>query len=86
LEDEYGNVTELSNLRFTPQLACDTQPEELAIPARAHTLSRQISAVVAAILAILLLLAIVIRIRVQRPWLIAHTGAVILLALALWIA
>lgn len=86
LEDELGNETKLANLRLTPQLAQDANLEELAIPAQAQTLARRVAAVVAASLLLLLSLAVVIHIRVQRPGLIAHTGAVILLALALWIA
>lgn len=52
------------------------------IPAQFSKNARQIMAAVAAVIAILLTIAILVRVRVQRPLMIAHSSLVILLALA----
>lgn len=86
VQDEFGNATELPRLTLAPHLASDFELADVTAPARAQVLARRVAMGVAAALLVLLLLAILIHIRVQRFGLIVHTSLVILLALALWIA
>lgn len=83
--DEFGNETTLPNLSFTPQFLTDTAQDELTLPSNVQQFSRRLGAVTAVVLAGLLLATIFIRIRVQRPALIAHASLVILVAIGLFL-
>lgn len=85
LTDEIGNETQLADLSFTPQFLSDIRQDELTLPSRAQAFSRRLAAVLAATLAILLVLTILIRVRIQRPALIAHASLVILFAIGLFL-
>lgn len=85
LTDEFQNETRLANLSFRPQFLTDIREDELRLPSRAQRFSRRMAGAIAAILAVLLLFTILIRIRIQRPALIAHTAAVIIIATTLFL-
>ncbi len=84
LQDQFGNETVIKNISFVPQFSGDSAPE-IRLPSHVQQFSRRLSAALAAVLVILLLLSIFIRIRVQRPGLIAHASAVIALAFFLFL-
>lgn len=83
--DELGNTTALTDIRLTPQFDDTLTRQELRGPQRMSQLSRRIAAFVSVTLLILLGLAIIIRIRIQHPALIAHASLVVLLAAALFL-
>ena len=78
--DELGNSTLLSDITLSPVLDETVDPATFSAPNRANQLSRRITGITFIVLLTLLLLAIVIRIRVQHPALITHASFVILLA------
>lgn len=84
LQDQFGNETVLKNLSFAPAFSSESA-SEIRLPSHVQQFARRLSAALAAILVILLLLSVLIRIRVQRPALIAHASAVIALAFILFL-
>lgn len=85
LRDEAGNVTTLEHINITPAYASEENQQFLVPPTRFSQLTRRLSAGIAAALAALLLLAILVRIRIQKPSMIAHASMVILLAAVLFL-
>lgn len=79
LRDAANNTTTIENINLAPEFSV-TEDSELSVPLKFRTLTRRLSAAIFTVLSILLVLAILIRIRIQRPVLIAHASLVILLA------
>ena len=84
LADSAGNVTELSDIKLGASFLPAQGGEQNLVPARANQIVRRIAGVVATALIVLLALAILIRIRVQRPALIAHASVIVLLAVLIF--
>lgn len=85
LSDEHGNETKLANVSFTPKFISDIRQDELTLPTRAQQFSRRMSALIAGALLVLLIFAVLIQVRVQRPALIAHASIVIFIAIGLFL-
>lgn len=84
LVDQAGNSSVVSDISLTPQFAADADQQYLVPPSRFSQLTRRLTAVIFTAIIILLILAILIRIRIQRPALIAHASIVLLLAATLF--
>lgn len=80
LTDEAGNQSVLADIQLSPTFTVDSDQSHLVRPSRFTQLSRRITASVFAAILGLLILAILIRVRIQRPTLIAHASFVLLLA------
>ena len=81
LSDVVGNTQVIDNLALAPSFYTERDPVYVTSTARFSDLSRRIALVVMAIILILLALAVVIRINIQHPRMIAHASLVVLLAL-----
>lgn len=84
LQDQFGNESVLKNISFAPAFASEGV-SEIRLPSHVQQFARRVSAALAVLLMILLLISVFIRIRVQRPALIAHASAVIALAFILFL-
>lgn len=80
LYDSAGNATVLDDVRLDPGFYTERETTYLTPPARFSHVVRVFIAAVFALLVVLLLLAVVIRIRVQHPDLIGHGLFVLLIA------
>lgn len=78
--DSAGNTAALNNIAVTPQFEVDDNIVELEAPARLAALTRRLTTAIAVVLVVLLAMAVLIHIRIQRPALIAHASLVIFLA------
>ncbi|MEX1111829.1 MAG: CAP domain-containing protein [Candidatus Andersenbacteria bacterium] len=85
LTDERGNETTVELPVLLPQFDFELQDAELRGPSRITQLTRHITAGVLVALLILLIGAILVRIRIQHPALITHASFVILLAAVLFL-
>ncbi|MFH1353680.1 MAG: CAP domain-containing protein [bacterium] len=81
LSDEVGNTQVIDSLVLAPAFYTERDPVYVTSTARFSGLSRRVNLVIMAIMLILLALAIVIRINIQHPRMIAHASLVVLLAL-----
>ncbi|MEX1997484.1 MAG: CAP domain-containing protein [Candidatus Andersenbacteria bacterium] len=84
LVDDIGNTSVLGELSLQPQFASMPDHAYLQPPARLSELTRHLTAAIFTAILILLILAILIRIRIQHPALIAHASLVLLLATVLF--
>lgn len=84
LQDEAGNRSLLENISLAPTFAVDSNQSYLAPPSRFSQLTRRLTAAIFATILALLVLSILIRIRIQRPALIAHASLVLCLAASLF--
>lgn len=78
--DEAGNTKILPEFSVFPQFNTIPSQHVSASPAKFASLGRQLTATVLVVIMISLILAVVIRIRIQHPDLITHASFVILLA------
>ncbi len=85
LVDQAGNSTKLPDVSLAPTFTLDSDQGYLAPPARFSQLTRRLTAVIFATILALLILAILIRVRIQHPALIAHASFVLVLAGCLFI-
>ncbi len=85
LIDDNGNATTLEKLSLAPAFATNPGSDELAAPERFNQLTRRLTAAILSVVMILLILAVVIRVRVQHPALITHATIVILLAAVMFV-
>ncbi len=86
IQDAAGNTTELAPIALTPAYqSTPTLEDELAAPRTFNSFTRRITASILVSMLVLLILAVIIRIRIQHPALITHASLVILLAAALFI-
>lgn len=81
LSDAVGNVQVISSLTLAPSFYTERDAMYLENPARFSDLSQRVALTVAIIVLLLLTLAILIRINIQHPRMIAHASLVVLLAL-----
>lgn len=80
VRDTTQNTTVLENLPLAPQFEIEQTNGELQTPQRINQLSRRLAASVLVSTLLLLMMAIIIRIRIQHPALITHATFVVLLA------
>lgn len=80
LRDAAGNTSERLSFTLMPHYGIEADGNFMPAPARLNHMSRWLAAAAFLLLLFLLIVAIFVRISVQRPALIAHTAAVILLA------
>lgn len=85
LPDGPASTLTVHQANLAPQFATDDTPDQLRAPSNMARLSRRMAASVAATVIVLLIIAVFVRIRVQRPALITHATAVAALALALFV-
>jgi uncharacterized protein YkwD len=78
--DEIGNTGPSFEVALAPAFAQEGSKEYIAPPAKFSRATRWLAAVFSIIILILLSIAVIVRIRIQRPALIAHAGAVAILA------
>lgn len=81
--DEAGNTTTLADTSLAPQYATSAPAADLPTPARFSQLFRRLAIGLTLVIIMLLAAAILIRIRIQHPALIAHASLVALLAATL---
>ncbi|MEX0650285.1 MAG: CAP domain-containing protein [Candidatus Andersenbacteria bacterium] len=85
VSDESGNETTLELPLLIPQFEFDFKDSELKAPARFSRLTRNMTAAIFITTFILLIVAVLIRVRIQHPALITHASFVVLLAAALFL-
>lgn len=83
--DEVGNSSDSLSIALLPHYTVDSSADDVVSPTRLDRLSRWIMALVVMIVMLFLALAILVRLSIQRPALIAHASLVLLLALTLFI-
>lgn len=86
LSDTVGNFSEPLSLQLLPTYAVSSETDYIDPPSRINQASRWIMTAAFIIVAILLSLAIFVRISIQRPMLIAHASLVLVLAAVFLIA
>lgn len=84
-DDSAGNKTTLVATALVPQFTDRTHVSTLARPSAYWQLARRLAALIFAIIAVLLILAIFIRIHVQHVGLITHATTVLALAAVLFL-
>lgn len=84
-DDSNGNKTTLAATALIPQFADRVDVATLAAPSAYWQLARRLAAIIFAIIAVLLVLAIFIRIHVQHVGLLTHATAVLALAAVLFL-
>lgn len=80
IRDVAGNESAPLVISFLPDVQYNEQQNYMAPPARLSRAARMIIGIISVIIFFLLLLAIIIRVRIQHPALIAHASFVLLLA------
>lgn len=83
LKDQAGNNGAAQDIAVTPRFSNDQNSDFVSSPAQLSKTARWLTAIVFLIIFTLLMLAIFIRISIQRPALIAHATAVLVLAAVL---
>lgn len=83
--DAHGNAGHAVEVSLTPVFASDANTDYVAPPARFSRASRWLAAIFSVIILILLSIAVLVRIRIQRPALIVHAGAVAVLAMVVFL-
>ncbi len=78
--DQRNNVTDVPPIMLAPHFETEGSSYEQEAPSALRYLTRRLAISISLTLSIFLLLAIIIRVNVQRPSLILHTSAVIILA------
>ena len=81
LSDAVGNVQVISDLTLAPSFYTERDTMYLENPARFSGLAQRVALTVAIVVLLLLTLAIVIRINIQHPRMIARASLIVLLAL-----
>lgn len=85
LRDTAGNTGESVTLTLAPEFSSPNETDTITPPARFSRATRWLAALIFTIVLILVSLAILVRIEIQRPTLIGHASLVLLLALTIWL-
>ena len=83
LTDQLGNTSETVTVALLPHYTIEADTSALRPPARLNQISRWLISATLLLIIGLFVIAIGVKISIQRPAMIAHTSAVILLAFAL---
>lgn len=81
--DEVGNATTVNDIKLLPQFQSLETLHDLRVPEQVIRFSRRFIWTALAAMILLLLMAIIIRIQIQRPGMIGHASLVIFLGLLL---